>query len=431
MLPDSPGRDHRPGGASLHLNDRPQVGASRRRAARWVPPLLLLAATAGLGTALQSPRAREALRASPLFVGLNSPFLRSIDSRLYNLRHRPLSPVELGDGGPVRSVRLLDPMGLGRDAAGNLYVTDRGGGLSGRVVWRLGTDGVARIIAGTGSRGTAPADMPARRSALGSPQGLCVDSRGRVYFADSYNHVVLRIDEDGTLRRIAGTGRPGDGKDGVPARESALNQPYDVRLDSAGSLYIADFGNHRVRRVDPDGLIRTVAGTGKPGYSGDGGPGFEARLHGPYGVFPDPELGVLIADSHNHVLRAVEPGGRIRTLAGTGTPGFSGDGGPALRARFDAPQGLAVTPRGSVLVGDEHNHAIRVVEPDGRVRLLGGAGRAGFSPDGAAAQGARLADPENLLPTAEGGVLFTEAGSGRVRYLRPDGRLGTLAGGRR
>ena len=392
--------------------------------------LVLLALAGGLGiTVVQAPRVREVIRASPLFVGLNSPLLRSIDSRVYNLRHRHLSAAELGDGGPVTGVRLLDPMGLGRDRAGNLYVTDRGGRGSGRVVWRLGVDGRARIVAGTGARGTAPNDVPARRSPLGSPQGLCVDSRGQVYFADSYNHVVLRIDEDGTLRRIAGTGRAGNGTDGGPATGAALNQPYDVRLDSAGNLYIADFGNHRVRKVGPDGAIHTVAGTGNAGYTGDGGRATEARLNGPYGVFPDARLGLLIADSHNHVIRVVDHRGHISTLAGTGRRGFTGHDGPAMRANFDSPQGLTVTEAGSILVGDEHNHAIRVIEPGGTVRLLAGAGRAGFSPDGLPADGARLTDPENMLSSDDGAVLFTEAGSGRVRYIGPDGRLGTLVGG--
>ena len=430
MLSASPGGNDPFGGTSLHLSDRPQTRSEGRGRPRWLPPLLgLLAVLGGLGLALQSPRVREALRASPLFVGLNSPFLRSIDSRLYNLRRRPLSPVDLGDGGPSMAIRLFDPMGLGRDAAGNLYVTDRGGGGSGRVVWRLGPDGTARIIAGNGSRGTAPSDVPARRSALGSPQGLAVDSQGRVYFADSYNHVVLRVDGDGTLLRVAGTGRPGDGSDGVPATAAALNQPYDVRLDSAGNVYIADFGNHRVRRVGLDGRIRTVAGTGKPGYGGDGGPAIAARLHGPYGVFHHAKLGLLIADSYNHVIRVVDEEGRIRTLAGTGHQGFTGHGGPARSATFDSPQGLSGTDRGAILVGDEHNHAIRVIDPGGTVRLLAGSGRAGFSPDGTPAQGARLADPENMLPWGDRAVLFTEAGAGRVRYVGPDGRLGTVAGG--
>jgi hypothetical protein len=407
---------------------------TRPRGARWILAAAGMFVFGGglLAIALQSARVREAIRASPLFLALNTPFLRSVDSRLYNLRHRHLSPGELGDGGPVTRVRLLDPMGLGRDVAGNLYVTDRGGGGSGRVVWRLAADeGTARIVAGTGGRGTAPTGIPARQSALGSPQGLCVDTMGRVYFADSYNHVVLRIDQDGTLRRVAGTGRPGGGGDGGPATEASLNQPYDVRLDSEGSLYVADYGNHRIRMVGPDGVMHTVAGQGTPGYSGDGGPATKARLDGPYGVFHDPRLGLLIADSHNHVIRAVDRRGYIRTLAGTGRRGFSGDGEEALSARFDTPQALWVTANGSVYVGDEHNHAIRVIESDGTIRLVAGSGRPGFSPDGSTARGARLNDPENILSWNADGVLFTEAGSGRIRYIGPEGRLGTLAGGQR
>jgi hypothetical protein len=352
-----------------------------------------------------------------------------VDAGIYNLRHDLLSPAELGDDGPVIAIRLGDPMGLGQDAAGNLLVSDRGGGGSGRVVWRLGTDGIARIAAGTGRRGTAPTGIPGRRSSLGSPQGLSVDGEGRVYFADSYNHVILRIDEDGTLRRIAGIGRPGVAGDGGPAAAAALNQPYDVRPDAQGNLYIADFGNHRIRKVSQDGLIQTVAGRGDAGYSGDGGPATAARLNGPYGVYPDAKLGLLIADSHNHVIRVVDGRGFIRTLAGTGRRGLAGDGGPASSARFDTPQALWVSSSGSIYIGDEHNHAIRLIDPNGVVHRVAGAGGAGFSADGTPADSGRLADPENILVTGDGAVLFTEAGSGRVRSVDRSGRLGTIAGG--
>ncbi len=406
---------------------------TRSRSLRWaVAAGVLVAVLGALGSAaLQSPSIRASLRASSLFLGLNSRLVRSVDSRLYNRRHQPLSAAELGDGGPVAGIRLFDPMGLGRDTAGNLFVSDRGGGGSGRVVWLLRTDGTARIVAGTGRRGTAPDGIPARRSDLGSPQSLCVDRTGRVYFADSYNHVILRIEEDGTLRRIAGIGRPGTGGDGGPATAAALNQPYDVRLDSAGSVYIADYGNHRIRKVTPDGLIHTVAGQGDAGYSGDGGPATAARLNGPYGLYADPKRGLLIADSHNHVIRMVDRRGHITTLAGTGQRGLAGDGGPALSAGFDTPQGLWVSASGSIYVGDEHNHAIRVIEPDGLVRRVAGTGAPGSSPDGTPADSGRLDDPENILLSSDGMVLFSEAGSGRVRYVGPDGRLGTIAGGAR
>lgn len=391
--------------------------------------MLVVGIGAAGAIALQSPHIRESLRASPLFLRLNSAPLRSVDARLYNLRHPLLSPAELGDGGPAAGIRLFDPMGLARDTAGNLWVSDRGGRGPGHVVWRLGTDGSARIVAGTGRRGTAPTGIAARRSDLGSPQSLCVDPAGRVYFADSYNHVILRIEPDGTLRRIAGIGRPGAGGDGGPASEAELNQPYDVRLDSDGSLYIADVGNHRIRKVTPDGVIHTAAGRGDAGYSGDGGPATAARLNGPYGVYPDPKLGLLIADSYNNVIRVVDRRGYIRTLAGTTGSGLAGDGGPALSARFDTPQALWVGRSGAIYVGDEHNHAIRVIEPGGLVRRVAGTGARGFSPDGTPADSGRLDDPENIVVTEDGTVVFTEAGNGRVRYVAPDGRLGSIAGG--
>jgi hypothetical protein len=251
-----------------------------------------------------------------------------------------------------------------------------------------------------------------------------------VYFADSYNHVILRIEPDGTLNRIAGTGRPDDGGDGGPATAAGLNQPYDVRLDWDGNLYIADYGNHRIREITSNGIMHTVAGSGKPGYTGDGGPARDARLRGPYGVYPRPEGGFLIADSENNVIRVVDSKGYIPTAAGTGDQGYSGDGGEARRAHFNAPQGLLLSMSGQIIVGDEHNHAIRVIEQGGTLRHVAGVGRPGFSPDGTPASQATLNDPENLLVRTDGSILFTEAGNHRVRLIDHEGRLQTFAGGR-
>lgn len=389
----------------------------------------VLTAVAGLGAlAAGSARGRAYLKSSPVVRRLNSPVLRSLDAHLFNLRYDVLSPRELGDGGPVGRVRLYDPMGLDRDQGGALFVGDRGGIGPGHVIWRFGRDGMARIIAGTGRRGTDSEAVDARDADLGSPQGLCVDLQGRVYFADSYNHVVLRVEPAGGLIRIAGIGRPGDSGDGMAATAAALNQPYDARLDGLGNLYIADFGNHRIRKVDRDGMISTVAGTGEPGYSGDGGPATAARLHGPYGVFADSRHGVLIADSENNVVRQVDSTGTIRTIAGTGERGFAGNGGPAIQARLDSPQGLYADGSGAIYVDDEHNHAIRAITPDGRIHRVAGSGVRGVSPDGTVATNGLLDDVENLVVTSEGRIFFTEAGNGLLRTIDSDGRLHTLAG---
>jgi sugar lactone lactonase YvrE len=383
----------------------------------------VLVVVMGLGTA----RGRVFLKTSPLFHRLNSPALRDLDARLFNLLQAPPSPDSFGDGGPVSRVRLFDPMGLARDGVGAFFITDRGGTGPGRVVWRLGVDGVARVVAGTGRRGTTLVAAQARTADLGSPQGVCLDSEGRVYFADSYNHVILRVERSGALTRVAGTGYPGHGGDGDAATEATLNQPYDVRFDGRGNLYIADVGNHRIRRVSPAGIISTVAGNGEPGYDGDGGPATSARLRGAYGVFAHVRYGLLIADSGNDVVRQVDSTGTIRTIAGTGRRGNSGNGGPAIDARFNSPQGLFVDSAGRIYVGDEHNHTIRVVDADGVIRGVAGSGGQGFSADGTSALAGPLSDVENIVVTG-GDLFFTEAGSGRLRTIDVEGRLRTVAG---
>jgi sugar lactone lactonase YvrE len=266
-------------------------------------------------------------------------------------------------------------------------------------------------------------------ASLGSPEGLAVDELGRVYLADNFNHVVVRIEADGRLTRVAGTGRPGWSGDGGPADKAQLDQPYDVSLGHSGEVFIADFGNHRIRKVGSDGLIRTVAGTGEAGYSGDGGPATRARLNGPYGVFAEPDGGFLIGDSFNNVIRRVDDRGVIQTLAGNGRLGYSGDGGPARDAMLDAPQATSLN-RGRIYIDDEHNHAIRVVDASGVISAFAGTGAPGFSPDGTPAAEARLNDPENLVILPDGSVLFTEAGNQRVRLIDPKGRLSTFAGGK-
>jgi hypothetical protein len=406
---------------------------------RLFASLIALAAGALLGlAALTQPGVRDLGKSSPIFRSLNTPAIRRIDTWLFNLRgHGHIKTRrELGDGGMATDVVLNDPMGLAQDSFGNVYIGDRGGGgldvarSAGRVIWKVDRNGRAHIIAGTGRRGVASTGGSALESSLGKPQSVCVDKLGRAYVADAFNHVVIRIERDGRLTRFAGSGRPGSAGDGGSASEAQLNQPYDVSLGQSGDLFIADFGNHRIRKVTSDGRIQTVAGTGEVGYDGDGGPATRARLHGPYGVFAEPGGGFLIGDSFNNVVRRVDDRGIIQTLAGNGRAGYGGDGGPARDAMLDAPQSIYVDPSGRIYIGDEHNHAIRVVDASGVISGFAGTGVPGFSPDGALASEARLNDPENLLVRADGSIIFTEAGNHRVRLIDRNGRLHTFAGGR-
>jgi sugar lactone lactonase YvrE len=338
-----------------------------------------------------------------------------------------------GSGQAATEIWLYDPVGLVEDRAGNLYFADRGEGSVmgvpvGRFIWRIAPDNTAEIIAGTGAKGTPGDGEPALEADLGAPAGLAMDSEGRLYFADPVNHLVMRIEADGRLRRIAGTGEPGYAGDGGPARMAPLNEPYDVDLDAMGNLYIADRANHRVRKVTPEGVITTVAGTGVPGYQGDHGPAAQARLNGLHGANVHPDGRLLIADSGNHVVRQVAADGTITTLAGTGEAGNSGDGGAAVRARLSAPRSLFVDAVGRVYVGDEASHNVRVVDPGGTITTLIGDGAPGYAMIGQPVAAAPLNDPQSVLVRAIGGIVVSDGDTGRLLTFEPNGKVALLAG---
>lgn len=354
---------------------------------------------------------------------LKEPYLKYSKWR-YNWR----SPSDLGEGKDAKQVIIEGPMGIAEDSDGNLFVTDR----EGKLVWKIENSGRAVVIAGTGrttgATGLPPGRFVAREADLAMPEGIAVDLDGSILIADSYNHVVLRLDREGYLTRFAGNGQRGHGADGIKATESAMAFPCDVRLDSKGNVFIADLENHRVRKITRDGLITTVAGAGTPGYSGDGGPAINAQLNTPYGILLDQQDNLLIADSNNNVIRKVGSDGIIQTIAGTGAEGYDGDGGPARSAKLNVPQSLAFDSASRLYIGDEHNDAIRVVEADGAIRSLIGTKGPGFSGDGGPAALAQIADPENILVRKDGSILITVRDNARLRIVSPDGIINTFAG---
>lgn len=343
--------------------------------------------------------------------------------RYCNMKYKHTTPDAVGSGRGVLRINLGDPMGIAVDENENIFVSDRAG-----FIWRLSEKGQGIVVAGTGRKGVPPDRGEALAVDLGMPEGLDIDSQGRLYLADSCNHIVIRIDTDGTLTRVAGDGEAGSDGDGGLATAASLNRPFDVRVDRDGTLFIADFGNHRIRKVTPNGIISTFAGTGTPGYSGDWGPAQQAALHGPYGVFPDDQGQVWIADSLNHVIRMVEQNGLIKTIAGRGAPGYSGDGGSAQMAELDTPQSLFVDTQGKIYINDEHNHVIRVIELDGTIRTVIGTGEAGFNGDGHLATETLLNDPENVIVRSDGSILVTDGDNGLVRKVGVDGLVQTFAG---
>ena len=265
-----------------------------------------------------------------------------------------------GDGGLATSARLSGPGVVAVDAVGNLYIADRGNDRVRRVDAETG---VITTVAGTGSRGFSGDGGPATSAELNDPVGVVVDGVGNLYIADMRNHRVRRVDaETGVITTVAGTGSEGFSGDSGPAPSAELRFPSGVVVDGTGNLYIADEGEHRVRRVDLAGVITTVAGTGSEGFSGDSGPATSAELAFPSGVAVDSAGNLYIADDGNHRVRRVDLTGTITTVAGTSSRGFSGDGGPATSAELDGPIGVAVDGAGNLYIAESYNHRVRRVE---------------------------------------------------------------------
>ena len=288
--------------------------------------------------------------------------------------------------------------------------------------------GAISTIAGSDSFGDFKGDGgPAIAAALNEPLGVAVMPDGGYLIADAGNDRVRRVFADGTIRTVAGTGLYGDSGDGGPATAAQIKDPLGVAVMPDGGFLIADGGAGRVRRVLPDGTITTVAGNGTRGYSGDGGPATAAEIFDPNGVAVLPDGGFLIADG-DYVVRRVFPDGTITTVAGNATPGFSGDGGPATAARLNVVYSVAVTADGGFLIADSGNRRVRRVSPTGIITTVAGTGVQGSSGDGGAATAAQLNDPDGIASTPDGGFLIADFFGNRVRWVSPTGVITTVAG---
>jgi DNA-binding beta-propeller fold protein YncE len=231
---------------------------------------------------------------------------------------------------------------------------------------------------------------------------------------------------------VVGTGTPGYSGDGGAARQAGLHQPFDVTLDRQGNLYFSEADNHCVRRVERGGgIITTVAGSGKAGYSGDGGPATEAELRSPYGIALDGADNLYIVDRLNACIRVVEAAtGVIRTLAGTGQPGYAGDGGPAQQAQFQEPNDIALDGQGRAYVADVRDHRVRVIDlATGIITTFAGTGEGGTSGDGGPASRAALLGPRALAFNSAGDLYICLRNDHKVRKVdRHSGRISTIVG---
>jgi uncharacterized protein (TIGR03437 family) len=317
-----------------------------------------------------------------------------------------------GDGGLAASAGLNHPRGLAVDSSGNVYISD----VDNHRVRRVSPSGMISTVAGNGATGDSGDGGQAVNASLSDVNGLTLDDTGNLYIADAGNRRVRKVTPSGIISTVAGTGVQGFSGDGGPATNAQLNRPTSV-LFSAGNLYIADSSNQRIRKVSSNGTITTLAGNGVAGFSGDGGLATSASLDFPLGIAMDSAGTLYVADGNNNRIRRVSPNGVITTAAGNGAGRFAGELVPAISASLNIPEGVAVDGGGNLLIADSGNNRVRKVDSSGLISTVAGTGVDGFSGDGGPAIQAMLSLPWGLTTNAAGSIYIADRVNNRVRMV--------------
>jgi hypothetical protein len=383
-----------------------------------------------------------------LFIGdTGNSVIREVSSGIINTIAGNGFPSYSGDGAAATNAQLGFPFGpdagVAADSAGDFFIADSGATVVREVV---ASTGDIKTLAGNGLTGFSGDNGPATSAMLDSPSGVALDSAGDVFVADSANNVIREVSAStGTINTVVGNHGAGYTGDGGPATSATMNEPLALSLDEAGDLFISDTGNNVIREVpcatgaagcvapagETAGDIYTVAGNGTSGFSGDGGPATNAQLQQPEGLSLDSSGDIFIADSANNRIREISQG-IINTVAGNGTPGYTGDKGPALSSTLNQPYAVVMDDAGNLFVGDTNNHVIREVvcataapscvppsgETAGDIYTIAGNGTAGFSGDGGPAANALLELPLGMAIDGSGGLLFADLEANRVRKVR-------------
>ncbi|GAA4453549.1 hypothetical protein GCM10023189_18770 [Nibrella saemangeumensis] len=334
-----------------------------------------------------------------------------------------------GDGGSAVETILNSPVAIAADAAGNFFIAD---GANNRIRKVNVSDGTISTVAGTGSA-TASGDGGSALNAGLRPSGLAFDAAGNLYIAERFNHRIRKVTIDGIISTVAGTGTAGFLGDNGLATSARLNEPLAIAVDGAGNLYIADRANNRIRKVDKDGFISTIAGTGTAGFSGDGDKAKLAQLNKPNNVAVDGAGNLYFSDDANNRIRKINADGAISTVVGNGTGGFGGDGGEALSASLHSPYGVAIDALGNIFIADLQNHRIRkVLIHNNRISTVAGKGGPSFSGDGGAATSANINQPTGVFVDAAGNLFIADRLNNRIRKVTvgpaPTIIIGTIPG---
>ena len=333
---------------------------------------------------------------------------------------------QLFDGQAATNVILNSPQGAAADAAGNLFIAD----MNNHVVRKVDTNGVAKIVAGVGVLGFAGDNGAATNALFSQPVAVALDTNGNLFITDQGNNRVRKVDTNGTITTVAGNGGIAFGFSGA-ATNAGLNQPVGITLDNFGYLYIADSANQVIRLVNPSGNISSVAGNnftfgGAGGFSGDNSLATSAKLNYPSGVTVDASGNMFIADSSNSRIRRVNTGGIITTFAGNGAFGYSGDGGSATAASLNSPNSVSVDTKSNLYVADTVNNRIRKIT-NNIITTVAGNGVAGFAGDGGLATNASLLFPQSVTADKKGNFFIADMAN-RIRKVGTNAIINTLAG---
>ncbi len=319
-----------------------------------------------------------------------------------------------GDGGMATAAEIRTPFDIAVDASGNIYFSDQGN----FCIRKVTSSGIISTIAGTGLQGFSGDGGPATAAAMKATFGIVLDAVGNIYFSDRNNHRIRKITPAGIITTFAGNGTAGYSGDFGPATLAKLNAPEGLAIDKHGNIFISDDQNSVIRKVTKSGIITTVAGNGIAGYSGDGGLAVNASFFHQSGVAVDSAGNIFIADFNNHVVRKVDTFGVVQTIAGKGIPGNTGDGGPGTAAYLNYPADVAVDVRGNVYVADRNNQEIRKIYPSGIiVTSAGSLGPGGYGGDNGPATAARINNAPGIGLNAAGDIYIADALNSRIRMV--------------
>jgi len=325
--------------------------------------------------------------------------------------------------GVAATAASMSPNSTAIDVAGNLYIAD----LDNNRIRKVNAAGIITTIAGTGVAGYGGDDSAATAAKLNGPAGVAVDASGNVYIADDYNARIRKVNAAGIITTIAGTGGYGYGGDNGPATAAQLYAPHGIAVDVSGNVYICDDLNDVIRKVNSAGIITTIAGTGMPGYSGDGNAATNAQLDRPYGIALDISGNIYFTEWNNNCVRKINTAGIINTIAGgNATLGFSGDNGPATAADFHIPIGIAIDNSGNIFIGDSYNNRVRKISSSGIITTYAGIGTEGYSGDNGPAIDAELYGPVGVTVDASGNLYIADYGNGHIRFIRSTESVNTV-----